>query len=108
MDTEHSHNDLLFVLRGAGVGMASVKTPTGSVNGNALIMKGGRFHISIYTLEDPTVSPGSRYKRVMERWADTPEETARVLQRSVLRHARIRKVLHEAQRRVYTADSVLG
>jgi len=107
MDTEFSHEDLLHVLRSAGVGLASVDTERGSVNANA-IKEGDRISISVYTLGDPTVSPGKRYRKVLDEWADTPEEAARILRRSVLRHAKIRKVLHEAQRRIYTQQSVQG
>jgi hypothetical protein len=107
MDTEFSHEDLLHVLRSAGVGMASVETPRESVNGSAL-KKGDRFHVTVYTLEGPKVKGDRRCRRVVERWADTPEEAARILRRGVLRHAKIRKVLHEAQRRIYTGQSVLG
>jgi len=107
MHVDHSHEEILYLLRRCGVGMASVKTERGSVNANA-IEEGDRISISVYTLENPTVSPGSRYKRVMERWADSPEEAAKVLREGVLRHAKIRKVLHEAQRRIYTQQSVQG
>lgn len=107
MDTKFSHDDLLYVLRSAGVGLASVETERGSVSANALT-EGDRFHISIYTLEDPTVTPGKRSRRVMERWADTPEEAAQIMRKGVLRHAEVREVLHEAQRRIYTAQSAVG
>jgi len=105
MDTEFSHEDLLHVLRSAGVGMASVETPRVSVNGSAL-KKGTRIHVTVYTLEGPTVKGERRCRRVVDRWADSPEEAARVLRQSVVRHARIREVLHEAQRRIYTDQSI--
>ena len=107
MDVDHSPEEILYLLRRCGVGMASVETPKESVNGSAL-KKGDRFHVTIYTLEGPKVKGERRCRRVVERWADTPEEAARILRRSVLRHAKIRKVLHEAQRRIYTGQSVRG
>lgn len=107
MNTKFSHEDVLRVLKSAGVGLTSVDTERGSVNGSALT-KGDRISISVYTLEDPTVSPGKRCRQVLDEWADTPEEAARVLRRSVLRHAKTRKALYEAQRRIYTTQSVRG
>lgn len=107
MHVDHSHAEILYLLRRCGVGMASVETPRGSVNASAH-RKGDRYHITAYTLEAPTVHDGERFRRVMERWADTPEEAARVLRRSVLRHAETRAALHEAQRRIYTAESAVG
>jgi hypothetical protein len=106
MDVDHSPEEILYLLRRCGVGMASVETPRESVNGSALT-KGDRFHVTVYTLEGPKVGD-RRCRRVVDRWADTPEEAAKVLRQSVVRHARIREVLHEAQRRIYTAQSVLG
>jgi hypothetical protein len=105
MTVDHSHEEILYLLRRCGVGMASVETERGSVNANA-IEEGDRISISVYTLEDPTVSPGKRYRKVLDEWADTPEEAARILRQGVLRHARIREVLHEAQRRIYTDQSI--
>jgi hypothetical protein len=107
MHADTSHAEILYLLRRCGVGMASVETPRGSVNGSA-VMKGDRVHVTVYTLEDPTVSLGERYRRVMERWADTPEEAARILRRGVLWHAETRAALHEAQRRIYAAESAVG
>lgn len=107
MHVDHSHGEILHLLRRCGVGMATVETERGSVNANAH-RKGDRIHISVYTLKDPSVSDGKRYRSVERRWADTPEEAARILRESVLRHAKIREVLHEAQRHVYTSRSVLG
>jgi hypothetical protein len=107
MDTEFSHESLLDMLHLCGAGMASVDTPRGSVTGTAL-PKGDRFHVSVYTLEDPTVSPGKRHRTVMERWAASSEEAACILRQGVLRHAKARKALHEAQRRIYTPQSVRG
>lgn len=107
MDVDHSPEEILFLLRRCGVGMASVETPRGSVNGSAL-KKGTRIHVTVYTLEGPKVKGDRRCRRVVDRWADSPEEAAKVLRQSVLRHARIREVLHEAQRRIYTPQSVRG
>jgi hypothetical protein len=105
MTVNHSHEEILYLLRRCGVGMASVETERGSVNASA-IKEGDRISISVYTLEDPTVNSGKWYRRVVERWTDTPEEAAKVLWQSVVRHARIREVLHEAQRRIYTNQSI--
>jgi len=105
MDVDHSPEEILYLLRRCGVGMASVETPRGSVNGSAL-KKGDRIHVTAYTLEGPAVTEGRRCRRVVDRWADTPEEAARVLRQSVVRHARIREVLHEAQRRIYNDQSI--
>ena len=107
MDVDHSPEEILYLLRRCGVGMASVETPRGSVNGSALT-KEDRFHVTVYVLEGPTVNEGRRCRRVVERWADTPEEAAKVLRQGVLRHAKIREVLHEAQRRIYTKRSAVG
>ena len=107
MTVDHSHEEILYLLRRCGVGMASVETPRESVNGSAL-KKGTRIHVTVYTLEGPTVKGERRCRRVVDRWADSPEEAARVLRQGVLRHARIREVLHEAQRRIYTPQSVRG
>ena len=104
MHIDQSHEEILYLLRRCGVGMASVDTERGSVSANA-IKEGGRISISVYTLEDPTVSPGKRYRQVLDEWADTPEEAARILREGVLRHAMIRNVLHKAQRRIYTPQS---
>jgi len=107
MQTSISHDDLRYLLDRVGAGTASVETERGFVSGSALT-KDGRFHVTAYTLEDPTVNEGKRYRRVMEQWAASPEEAAKVLREAVLRHAKIREVLHEAQRRIYTARSVQG
>ena len=107
MDVDHSPEEILYLLRRCGVGVASVETQRGSVNGSAL-KKGDRFHVTAYTLEGPKVKGERRCRRVVERWTDTPEKAAKVLRQSVLRHAKIRKVLHETQRRIYTQQSVQG
>ena len=107
MDVDHSHEEILYLLRRCGVGMASVEMPRGSVNGSAL-KEGTRIHVTVYTLEGPKVKGDRRCRRVVDRWTDTPEKAAKVLRQSVLRHARIREVLHEAQRRIYTQQSVQG
>jgi hypothetical protein len=106
MQTYHSRAEIIYLLRRCGVGMTSVDTPRGSVNASAHC-KGDSIHITIYTLEDPTVGIGTRYSRVVDTWADSPEEAARTMRLGVLRHARARAALHDAQQRIYTPEAAV-
>jgi len=107
MELRYSQRETVEALEDLGVALDSVNTPRGFVSGNAHVEKNG-VSVVVYWGKDPTVGDWQRHRRVVETLVESPEEAARILRRSVLRHAKIRKVLHEAQRRIYTPQSVRG
>jgi hypothetical protein len=105
MELRYSQHETVEALEDFGVALNSVNTPRGFVSGNAHVEKNG-VSVVVYWGKDPTVGDWQRHRRVVKTLVESPEEAARILRRSVLRHAKIREMLHEAQRRIYIDQSI--